>query len=129
MVDLVVALSDEQDVPRSKLVMLHCDLRRVEWPGVSELAKAHAQHYGLRFLTVSRPQGDLLSHIEQRGMFPDATRRYCTSQHKRSQGLKTMTRLVEEINARRLLTWRTPLKRLQYMTQTQALGLPGMGRG
>lgn len=74
-----------------RVVAAHADLGRVEWAGTPELAAEHAAHYGLRFHRVSRPQGDLLDHIEQRGMFPSSTTRYCTSDHKRGQIRKVIT--------------------------------------
>lgn len=97
MLDLVVAEADAAGVPRSRLVCFHADLGRVEWEGTAELAAEHAAHYGLRIITIARPQGDLLDHIEQRGMFPSSTTRYCTSDHKRGQGRKAMTMLVREL--------------------------------
>lgn len=95
MLDYVVELADADGV-RDRVVVFHADLGRVEWDGVADLAAEHAAHYGLRIITIARPQGDLLTQIEQRGMFPDAARRYCTSDHKRAQGRKAMTRLVDE---------------------------------
>lgn len=96
MLDYVVELTDEAGVDRDRLVVFHADLGRVEWQGTAELAEEQAEHYGLRFIKIARPQGDLLDHIERRGMFPDAARRYCTSDHKRGQGRKAMTMLVDE---------------------------------
>ncbi len=96
MLDYVIELADAQAYPRSRIVAFHADLGRVEWPGTAELAAEHAAHYGLLFRKISRPQGDLLAQIEQRGMFPDAARRYCTSDHKRGQGRKLLTQLTAE---------------------------------
>jgi 3'-phosphoadenosine 5'-phosphosulfate sulfotransferase (PAPS reductase)/FAD synthetase len=96
MLDRVVEEADRQGVSRKRLVVFHADLGRVEWDGTAELAEEHAHHYGLRFIKIARPQGDLLTQIEQRGMFPDAARRYCTSDHKRGQGRKALTMLVSE---------------------------------
>ena len=81
---------------RDRLVVVHADLGRVEWTGTKALARRQAEHYGLRFESMARPQGDLLAHIEQRGKFPSATARYCTSDHKRGQVAKVITRLVGE---------------------------------
>ena len=67
MLDLVVERCDEAGVPRSRLVVAHADLGRVEWPGTRDLAGEQARHYGLAFFAVERPQGDLLRHIEARG--------------------------------------------------------------
>lgn len=96
----LVKLADEQGVSRSKLVVIHCDLGRVEWQGTAELAAEQAEHYGLRFIKVSREQGDLLTQVEQRGMWPDSARRFCTSDHKRAQVYKALTGLVREVQAR-----------------------------
>src|SRR5438045_8165707 len=83
MLDFVVERCDVAAVPRERLVVVHADLGRVEWPGTRELAEEQARHYGLAFTAVSRPQGDLLNRILQRGMFPSPTVRWCTSDHKR----------------------------------------------
>lgn len=92
-----VALMAELHGVTDRLVAVHADLGRVEWPGTAALAEHHADRYGMRFIKVSRPQGDLLDHIEQRGMFPSSTTRYCTSDHKRGQVRKVMTMLVKEL--------------------------------
>lgn len=79
-----------------RVVAVHADLGRVEWQGTKDLAATQAAHYGLRFELVKRNQGDLLDHIEARGMFPGPATRYCTSDHKTSQVYRVMTRLVAE---------------------------------
>jgi hypothetical protein len=66
-----------------KIVVVHCDLGRVEWSSTRELAELHARHYGLPFEVRSRQQGDLLQQVEERGMRPSASVRYCTAYHKR----------------------------------------------
>lgn len=99
MLDYLVGLADGAGVARSSLVVVHADLGRVEWEGTAELAERQAAHYGLRFVKVSRPQGDLLDQIEARGMFPDAARRYCTSDQKRGQVRKVMTVLADEVRS------------------------------
>lgn len=81
-----------------RLVAVHADLGRVEWEGTAELARQQAEMLGIRFEIVKRPQGDLLEHIEQRGMFPSSTTRYCTSDHKRGQIAKVLTKLSREID-------------------------------
>jgi 3'-phosphoadenosine 5'-phosphosulfate sulfotransferase (PAPS reductase)/FAD synthetase len=95
MLDLVVEQADRAGVPRGRLLVAHADLGRVEWPGTRALAEEQARHYGLAFVAVSRPQGDLLEHIADRGMFPSPAARYCTSDHKRGQVLKVFTRLAD----------------------------------
>lgn len=94
MLDFVVEQCDQAGVPRSRLVVAHADLGRVEWPGTRELAEEQARHYGLAFHAIRRPQGDLLDHIARRGMFPSPTSRFCTSNHKRDQIHKLFTQLT-----------------------------------
>jgi 3'-phosphoadenosine 5'-phosphosulfate sulfotransferase (PAPS reductase)/FAD synthetase len=94
MLDFVVERCDEAGVRRSRLIVVHADLGRVEWPGTRELAEEQARHYGLEFVAVSRPQGDLLEHIERRGMFPSPSARFCTSDHKRTPVSTAFTRLA-----------------------------------
>lgn len=98
MLDLVAVEAETQGV-LDRLVVVHCDLGRVEWPGTPELAEAHARRYGVRFVKVSRPQGDLLDQVEQRGMWPSSAARYCTSDHKRGQVSKVHTMLAKEHRA------------------------------
>jgi 3'-phosphoadenosine 5'-phosphosulfate sulfotransferase (PAPS reductase)/FAD synthetase len=99
MLDVVVEESDRAGVPRTRLVVAHADLGRVEWPGTRDLAEEQARHYGLVFVAVARPQGDLLDHIAQRGMFPSPSTRYCTSDHKRAQVMKVFTALADRSRA------------------------------
>ncbi len=95
MLDYVVAQADLCGVARSRLVVAHADLGRVEWPGTRELAEEQAKHYGLAFFAVRGPQGVLLEHIARRGMFPSPAARFCTSDHKRNQVQKLFTRLAD----------------------------------
>lgn len=109
MMDYVVELADAQGVSRDRIVAVHADLGRVEWKGTAELAEAHADTYGLRFIKVSRPQGDLLDQIEQRGMFPSSSARYCTSDQKRGQVAKVFTQLTKELQAERGKNYRVQI--------------------
>ena len=82
---------------------MHADLGDAEWDGVPELAAEHAAHYGLRF-EIARREHDgtvetILDRVQQRGMCPDAARRWCTSDHKRGPIRKVMTRLVADLRA------------------------------
>ena len=45
----LVELADTQRLNRSRLLVVHADLCRVEWPGTRELAQTEAAAYGLRF--------------------------------------------------------------------------------
>lgn len=95
MLDYLVGLATEAGV-LDRVVAVHCDLGRVEWAGTLDLAREQVETYGpIRFEVVRRDQ-DLLGQIEERGMFPSSTARYCTSDHKTSQVAKLLTRLAAE---------------------------------
>ena len=110
--DYVVSLTDEAGIPRERLVALHADLKEMEWPKTAPTVTRHAEAYGLRLVTVSRAKGDLLDHVEERGLWPAATTRYCTSAHKREPSAKELTKLANEVNARRMIPRGKLLKRL-----------------
>lgn len=97
MLHQIVTEADTQEYPRNQIVVAHADLGEMEWKGTRELAQTQAKSYGLRFEAMKRPQGDLLTHVEQRGMWPSSTTRYCTSDHKRGQVGKIITMLDKEI--------------------------------
>jgi 3'-phosphoadenosine 5'-phosphosulfate sulfotransferase (PAPS reductase)/FAD synthetase len=115
MLSHLVRLSDETGVSRSKFVVVHADLGRVEWPGTLQLARAQAEKLGLRFEVVEREE-DLLDHVLTRdkalrarpdddgkaAAWPSSTTRWCTSDHKTSQVVKLITRLVDEIDPKRI---------------------------
>lgn len=113
MLDLVYNLAKARGV-EDRLVAVHADLGRVEWEGTAALAREQAEHYGVRFEIVSRPQGDLLDHIEARGMFPSSAARYCTSDHKRGQVAKVFTKLAKELRDSGKVTGR-PVRILNAM--------------
>lgn len=102
--DATVRAARDAGVPMSRLVTVFCDLGEDdEWPGTAQLAAEHAAHYGLRHEVVRRmvdgqPQS-LTEHIEARGMWPDAARRYCTSDMKRAPVYRLLTRLAAEQRA------------------------------
>jgi 3'-phosphoadenosine 5'-phosphosulfate sulfotransferase (PAPS reductase)/FAD synthetase len=109
MLRLVCRLAKEAGV-LDRVVAVHADMGRVEWPGVPELAAEQAAHYDVRFEVVSRPQGDLLQHVRDRSAslraraknvppVPSPTCRYCTSHHKSNQIEKVYTRLAAETRA------------------------------
>ena len=91
----VVRLAEAQGV-RDRLIAVHAELGRVEWEGTVDLARTQADAYGVEFRAIRRPQGDLLEHVEKRGMWPSFSTRYCTSDHKRGQIAKVVTALDRE---------------------------------
>ena len=96
MLDYLVEQAGAQGVPLARLVVVHADLGRVEWAGTRALAAEQAAHYGLRFEVVRREAGDLLDQVQARGMWPSSKARYCTSDQKRDQVAKLITRLAGE---------------------------------
>jgi 3'-phosphoadenosine 5'-phosphosulfate sulfotransferase (PAPS reductase)/FAD synthetase len=97
---MLIALMDAVDAQGfnpARVVCFHAALGVAEWPGTLELARDHAQSYGLRFEARSRTQNNLLEHIESRGKFPSSAARYCTSDHKRGPGRRLLTELVKEL--------------------------------
>lgn len=98
MLDHLHSLASEAGV-LDRVVLVHCDLGRIEWPGTRELAEEHADHYGLRLEIVRREKGDLIAQIRARGMFPSSTARYCTSDQKRDQAAKVITAEVNRLRA------------------------------
>lgn len=93
----------------NRIVVVHADLGRVEWPGTRELAERQTTFYppihrgwpssspgGLRFVTCRRGN-DLLTQMEfERRKWPDRGNRWCTSDQKTAQVARVMTALVHE---------------------------------
>lgn len=101
MLDYVAWVVRTHGIDSRRIVVVHADLGRVEWPGTKELAEEQARHYSWRFEVVKRRTAagqyqDLLQHIEARGMFPSPAARYCTSDHKRDPIKTLWTRLIDE---------------------------------
>jgi 3'-phosphoadenosine 5'-phosphosulfate sulfotransferase (PAPS reductase)/FAD synthetase len=99
----VVAGAARDAAVLDRIVVVHADLGDAEWDGVPELAAEHAAHYGLRFEIAGRENDGtvetILDRVQRRGMWPDAARRWCTSDHKRGPIRKVMTRLVADLRA------------------------------
>ncbi len=93
-----------------RVVVVHADLGRVEWPGTPELVEAQAVHLGLRFMKVKRAQGDLLQHVERLGKWPMPTQRFCTADHKRGQIHRAFTALAAEVRAHRAPSEARPVR-------------------
>ena len=93
MLDEVHAMAAEQGAT-DRLVAVHCDLGRMEWAGTKALAQEQCDRYKLPLHVVSRPEGDVLTRVEERGMRPDSKNRYCTSDHERGQVLTMRPDLV-----------------------------------
>ena len=71
-------------VPRDQLVVVHAPLGEVDWPGTIEHIEATIPA-GVPFILAPVTSGKtLLDRIEERGMFPSISARWCTSDAKRS---------------------------------------------
>jgi 3'-phosphoadenosine 5'-phosphosulfate sulfotransferase (PAPS reductase)/FAD synthetase len=90
-----------------RVVVVHADLGRMEWPGTKELARLQAELYGARFEVVRRTGCDLLARVldkfrkdraagKVRPPWFDKARRWCTSDFKRGPVRTLMTRLADE---------------------------------
>ena len=95
----VMVLAKEQNYPSDQITAVHADLGQVEWEGTSELAELQVQLYGIEFVKIHRELGDLLDQVEQRGMWPSNTARFCTSDQKRGQIDKVVTMLGKRFRA------------------------------
>jgi 3'-phosphoadenosine 5'-phosphosulfate sulfotransferase (PAPS reductase)/FAD synthetase len=97
----IVTRCDAAGVSRDRIVVCHCDLKRMEWDGVIKLVQEQANHYGLRLEIVKyRNKGgeelSLLDAVKRRGKWPDNRNRYCTSDFKRGPGGRVITKLFRE---------------------------------
>lgn len=125
--------------------LIHADLGRAEWPQSLPMCEVLSARAGAPLIVVQRPQGDLVTQIEQRMVklegtgkpfWPSASNRYCTSDQKRDQINKDFRKhkliisvegiRAEESPARRRkqsLSIRTRItaKRLRKMTILQAI--------
>jgi 3'-phosphoadenosine 5'-phosphosulfate sulfotransferase (PAPS reductase)/FAD synthetase len=107
MLSYVVYLATKSRV-LDRVVVIHANLGpRVDWAEQTELARTQARMYGLRFIEVKRPQGDLLEQVEHRARqkaeqkkkgspWPGFGTRFCTADHKDAQIVKALTQLVRE---------------------------------
>jgi len=93
----LVELADKLGVSRDRLIVAHADLKRAEWDGTRVLAEVQAMYYGLRFITSSnRTHDTLIDYVRHRQKWPDAARRWCTSDFKRGPMQRVLTALATE---------------------------------
>lgn len=88
-----------------KVRVLHCDLGRtekghlVEWPGALEVARAHAEQYGVPFaVRRSKRWKSLWERIRSHGNWPGHFARYCTSDTKTAVGRDFVDEVGDELN-------------------------------
>ena len=69
-------------VPRDRLVAAHAPLREVEWPGTIDHIRATLPEDMPPILAPVASGKTLLERVEERGMWPSASARWCTSDFK-----------------------------------------------
>ena len=70
-------------LPHDQLILIHAPLGRIEWHGtIQHIEATKPDDVPLLFAYVASGK-DLLQRIEERGKFPDKSRRWCTSDFKR----------------------------------------------
>lgn len=97
----VVKACDAQGIDRSRIVVSHQCLGRMEWKGTLEIVRAHAAHYGLRLEVTSYrdkhgTQSNLLDYVRKRRKWPSSAQRFCTSEFKRGPGGRVIVKLFRE---------------------------------
>ncbi len=98
---VVVDACDKQGVDRSRIVVSHQCLGRMEWKGTLALVEQQAAHYGLR-VEVSKyrdkngTESTLLDYVRARRKWPDSQNRFCTSEFKRGPGGRVIVKLFRE---------------------------------
>ena len=70
-------------VPREQLLVVHAPLGEVEWPDIIPLIENTIPASMPLILAPVASGKSLLDRIEERGRFPSAGVRFCTSDHKR----------------------------------------------
>ena len=72
-----------RQVPQDQILAVHAPLGKVEWPGTIEhIRETIPVCVPLVFAQIASGKS-LLERVEERGMFPDPGRRWCTSDFKR----------------------------------------------
>lgn len=89
-------------VPANQLLVVHAVLGEVEWEGTLEHVQATSSDLPV---VLAHPVTGFFDMVERRGMFPDASRRQCTSDLKRTPIERTIRRIVAERKERGERGW------------------------
>lgn len=82
-------------VPHDQIVVIHANLGEVEWPGVLDHIRRYTEHE----VHVVRAKKTFLEMVEERGMWPSAAFRQCTSDLKRGPIFKFIRNDLKRRNA------------------------------
>lgn len=97
----VVLACDAAGVDRSRIVVSHQCLGRMEWAGTRALVERQAAFYGLRvevssYRNLAGVGLSLLDYVKARRKWPDSQNRFCTSEFKRGPGGRVIVTLFRE---------------------------------
>lgn len=104
----VCRIAEEQNFDKSKIVVSHQELLKVEWKGVKELVQEQCDYFGLKCFYSMRRNKDgynenLLEYAVRRGKFPSSKQRWCTSDFKRAAGARVVTAVTKDLGQCRVL--------------------------
>lgn len=99
----ILEIAKEQDYPKSKIVISHQDLGKMEWKGTTDLVKKQAEYFGLQYYISKRrnaagKEQTLLEYALYRGKWPSSKQRWCTSEFKRGPGGRIVTQLTKSMD-------------------------------
>jgi len=80
-------------IPHHQLVVVHADLGEVEWDGVQDHIWDTVKPHGVNIVRANKT---LLGMVEQRGMWPSAAYRQCTSDLKRGPIFKFIRQYLSD---------------------------------
>lgn len=120
MLAFLVWLADRQGVDRSRLLVVHADLGRVEWQGTRGLAQEQAHAYGLRFVVVQRGE-DLLDQVvtRRRNLDDQADTLAAEADALRAAGWERFADLAATLSQSRRDTPAWPSSQARYCTSDQ----------
>ena len=104
----ICRMADDQNYPKSKIVVSHQDLGEAEWKGTKELVAEQSEMFNLETYYSKRRNFEgyeetLLEYAERRGKWPSSTQRWCTSDFKRAVGARVVTMLTKPLGECKIL--------------------------
>lgn len=104
----ICEMAKKQNYSKTKIVVSHQDLGKVEWKGVKELVEKQSEFFGVKTYFSKRRnfkgyEENMLEYVDRRGMWPSNTQRWCTSDFKRGPGQRVVTMLTKEMGKCKVL--------------------------